>query len=88
MTFEITATSLDPMTYQRQHDGVNVFDGIGTSLTLSGVDGSDNDTYDVVATTSAGSITMTVGCTSAFGRWERTLQFPHGIQVEVFTPKR
>ena len=57
VTFSVTATGSAPLIYQWLKNGVPIPSATAATLTLSNVQASDADTYTVVITNTAGSVT-------------------------------
>ncbi len=68
--FNVTALSINPITYQWRKGGINLTDGgniagsTTPALTVSGVGGGDAGNYDVVATSGGLSVTSSVAALS------------------------
>jgi Pectinesterase/Immunoglobulin I-set domain/Bacterial Ig-like domain len=56
-TFTVAATGIPDPSYQWQHAGTNLSGATGPTLTIASAGSADAGTYDVIVTTSAGSVT-------------------------------
>jgi len=57
VTFQVTATGSEPLSYQWRLNGANISEGIGSSYSISGVTAGQAGNYDVVVSNAAGSVT-------------------------------
>lgn len=78
VTFSVTATGSQPITYYWRHDGTNVLVSTNSMLLLTNVQTSDSGAYDVVVANSFGSATSTVATLSVAGA-------PHPVAVVRLT---
>lgn len=77
VVFSVAATGSPTITYQWRKGGIEIVGETGSTLTLTAVDGADEDNYDVIVTNPVGSVTsdvatLTLGEVALWG-WRDTV---------------